>query len=107
MGLYSHNVLGWRITNTVTGDFCLETLDAARGRARPVLFNTDQRGQFTATAFTGRLEKRGVAISMDGLGRALDNVYVEQLWRTVKYAGGLPTKQLRRLAGQAVAAGLL
>lgn len=85
MDLYSRNVLSWRLSNTLTGDFCVEALDAALSRARPQIFNTDQGAQFTATAFTSRLEKRGVAISMDGRGRALDNVFVERLWRTVKY----------------------
>ena len=85
MDLYSRNVLSWRLSNTLTGDFCVEALDAALSRARPQIFNTDQGAQFTATAFTSRLEKRGIAISMDGRGRALDNVFVERLWRTVKY----------------------
>ncbi|NDH94787.1 MAG: IS3 family transposase [Planctomycetia bacterium] len=85
MDLYSRNVLSWRLSNTLTGDFCLDALDAALLRARPEIFNTDQGAQFTATAFTSRLKKRGVAISMDGRGRALDNVFVERLWRTVKY----------------------
>ena len=85
MDLYSRNVLSWRLSNTLTGDFCVEALDAALSRARPQIFNTDQGAQFTATAFTSRLEKKGVAISMDGRGRALDNVFVERLWRTVKY----------------------
>ena len=85
MDLYSHNVLSWRLSNTLTGDFWVEALDAALSRARPQIFNTDQGAQFTATAFTSRLEKKGVAISMDGRGRALDNVFVERLWRTVKY----------------------
>ncbi len=74
MDLYSRNVLSWRISNTLTGDFCLEALDAALLRARPQIFNTDQGAQFTATAFASRLEKKGVAISMDGRGRALDCV---------------------------------
>jgi len=85
MDLYSRNVLSWRLSNTLTGDFCIEALEAALSRARPEIFNTDQGSQFTATAFTSRLEKSGVAISMDGRGRALDNVFVERLWRTVKY----------------------
>ena len=85
MDLDSRNVLSWRLSNTLTGDFCVEALDAALARARPQIFNTDQGAQFTATAFTSRLEKSGVAISMDGRGRALDNVFVERLWRTVKY----------------------
>ena len=85
MDLYSRNVLSWRLSNTLTGDFCVEALDAALKRAQPQIFNTDQGAQFTAAAFTSRLEKKGVAISMDGRGRALDNVFVERLWRTVKY----------------------
>jgi putative transposase len=85
MDLYSRNVLSWRLSNTLTGDFCLEALDAALSRARPEIFNTDQGSQFTATAFTSRLRESGVAISMDGRGRAFDNIFVERLWRTVKY----------------------
>lgn len=85
MDLYSRNVLSWRLSNTPTGDFCREALDAALVKARPEIFNTDQGAQFTATAFTFSLEKSGVAVSMDGRGRALDNVFVERLWRTVKY----------------------
>jgi len=85
MDLYSRNVLSWRLSNTLTGDFCVDALKAALADARPQIFNTDQGAQFTVTAFTSRLEKSGVAISMDGRGRALDNVFVERLWRTVKY----------------------
>ena len=85
MDLYSRNVLSWRLSNTLTGDFCVEALDAALSRTRPRVFNTDQGAQFTSLAFTSRLEKSGVAISMDGRGRALDNVFVERLWRSVKY----------------------
>ena len=83
--VYSRNVLSWRLSNTLTADFCLEAIDAALIKARPEIFNTDQGAQVTATAFTSRLEKNGAAISMDGRGRALDNVFVERLWRTVKY----------------------
>ena len=72
-------------STTLTGDFCLEALDAALVKARPEIFNTDQGAQFTATAFTSRLKKNGVAISINGRGRALDNVFVESLWHTVKY----------------------
>ena len=85
MDLYSRNVLSWRLSNTLTGDFCVEALDAALSRTRPRVFNTDQGAQFTSLAVTSRLEKSGVAISMDGRGRALDNVFVERLWRSVKY----------------------
>ncbi len=85
MDLFSRSVLSWRLSNTVTGDFCIEALEAALARAKPEIFNTDQGAQFTATAFTSRLIESGVAVSMDGRGRALDNVFVERLWRTVKY----------------------
>jgi putative transposase len=83
---YSRYVLTWRLSNTLDGHFCLEALEEAlQGRRRPEIFNSDQGCQFTADAFTGRLKKAGVAISMDGRGRALDNVFTERLWRTVKY----------------------
>ena len=82
---YSRYVLAWRLSNTMDGRFCLEALDEALAAGRPEIFNSDQGSQFTAAAFTGRLEKCGVAISMDGRGRALDNVFVERLWRSVKY----------------------
>jgi putative transposase len=82
---YSRYVLSWRLSNTLDGRFCLEALEEALGRERPEIFNSDQGVQYTALAFTSRLERAGVAISMDGRGRALDNVFVERLWRTVKY----------------------
>ena len=82
---YSRYVIAWRLSNTLDGSFCLEMLDEALSRGRPEVFNTDQGVQFTAEAFTGRLESAGVAVSMDGRGRALDNVFVERLWRSVKY----------------------
>jgi putative transposase len=82
---FSRYVLAWRLSNTLTGTFCLEALDAALAQGKPEIFNSDQGSQFTAAAFTGRLEQAGVAISMDGRGRALDNVFVERLWRSVKY----------------------
>ena len=82
---FSRYVLAWRLSNTLTSLFCLEALDEALSTSRPEIFNSDQGSQFTATAFTGRLESAGVAISMDGRGRALDNVFVERLWRSVKY----------------------
>jgi putative transposase len=82
---YSRYVLAWRLSNTLDGTFCAELLDEVLCRGRPEVFNTDQGVQFTAAAFVGRLEKAGVRISMDGRGRALDNVFVERLWRTVKY----------------------
>jgi putative transposase len=82
---YSRYVLSWRLSNTLDGDFCLEALEEALQICRPEIFNSDQGTQFTSREFTGRLERAGVAISMDGRGRALDNVFVERLWRTVKY----------------------
>jgi putative transposase len=82
---YSRLVLAWRLSNTLDGSFCLEMLEEALSRGRPKIFNTDQGVQFTAEAFTGRLQSAGVAVSMDGRGRCLDNVFVERLWRTVKY----------------------
>jgi putative transposase len=82
---YSRYVLAWRLSNTLDGSFCLEMLEEALGAGTPEVFNTDQGVQFTAAAFTGRLEEAGVSVSMDGRGRALDNVFVERLWRSVKY----------------------
>jgi putative transposase len=85
MDWYSRYVLSWRLSNTLDGQFCLEALEEALARGTPEIFNTDQGVQYTATAFTARLELAGVAISMDGRGRWMDNVFVERLWRTVKY----------------------
>jgi len=82
---FSRYVLAWRLSNTLDGSFCLDMLDEALRRGRPEVFNTDQGVQFTACAWAGRLESAGVAVSMDGRGRCLDNVFVERLWRTVKY----------------------
>ena len=82
---YSRYVIAWKLSNTLDGSFCLEMLDEALEGGRPEVFNTDQGVQFTAVAFTGRLESAGVAVSMDGRGRCLDNVFVERLWRSVKY----------------------
>jgi putative transposase len=85
MDWYSRYVLSWRLSNTLEGTFCVEALEEALRRARPEIFNSDQGSQFTAAAFTGRLEACGVAVSMDGRGRAIDNVFVERLWRSVKH----------------------
>lgn len=82
---YSRYVLAWRLSNSLDTAFCVEALDEALARGRPEIFNTDQGVQYTSREFTGRLETAGVAISMDGRGRALDNVFVERLWRSVKY----------------------
>jgi putative transposase len=82
----SRAVLAWRLANTLDVSFCVEALEAALARhGRPEIFNTDQGAQFTSAAFTGRLAAAGVAISMDGRGRWLDNVFVERLWRSLKY----------------------
>jgi putative transposase len=82
---YSRYVLAWQLSNTLDTAFCLEALERALVQGCPEMFNTDQGVQFTSLAFTSRLEQVGVAISMDGRGRALDNIFVERLWRTVKY----------------------
>ena len=82
---FSRYVLSWRLSNTMEVRFCLEALDEALQRGRPEIFNTDQGSQFTSREYTGRLEAAGVAVSRDGRGRALDNVFVERLWRSVKY----------------------
>lgn len=82
---YSRYVLSWRMSNTLDSRFCLEALEAALRRAKPHIFNTDQGAQFTCREFTGRLEQAEIHISMDGRGRALDNVFVERLWRSLKY----------------------
>src|SRR5262245_35098565 len=82
---YSRYVIAWRLSNTLDGSFCLDMLEEALSRGRPEVFNTDQGVQFTAEAWTGRLERAGVSVSMDGRGRCLDNVFVERLWRSVKY----------------------
>jgi putative transposase len=85
MDWYSRYVLAWRVSANLEGEFCCEALDAALRISQPEVFNTDQGSQYTSEAFTGRLLGRGIAISMDGRGRALDNAFVERLWRTVKY----------------------
>jgi len=82
---FSRYVLAWGLSNTLDGGFCIEALEAACTRTRPEIFNTDQGVQFTSRAFTSRLESWGIAISMDGRGRALDNVFIERLWWSVKY----------------------
>jgi putative transposase len=81
----SRYVLDWRLSNTLSAGFCVEALEAALGRGRrPAIFNTDQGAQFTSDTFTRRLRAADIRISMDGRGRALDNVFVERLWRSVK-----------------------
>ena len=83
---YSRRVLSWRLSNTLTTDFCVEAVEEAmRLYGRPGIFNTDQGSQFTSTEFTGLLNLNGIRISMDGKGCWRDNVFVERLWRTIKY----------------------
>ena len=82
---YSRYVLAWVVSNTQDTAFCLQALEHAFDQGCPEIFNSDQGCQFTSTAFTTRLEAAGVRISMDGRGRVFDNIFIERLWRTVKY----------------------
>lgn len=82
---YSRYVLAWQLSNTLDTHFCMAALQQALSYGQPEIFNTDQGAQFTSDAFTGILADAQIAISMDGKGRALDNIFVERLWRTVKY----------------------
>src|SRR4051795_5405704 len=82
----TRKVLAWRVSNTMEVEFCLEVLEEALARyGRPEIFNTDQGSQFTSPRFTGLLQQAGVRISMDGHGRWMDNVFIERLWRSLKY----------------------
>src|SRR4029079_12588653 len=82
----SRAVLAWRLSNTMDNSFCLEALDEALARhGKPLIFNTDQGSQFTSGEFTARLIAHGIRISMDGRGRYLDNIFIERLWRSLKY----------------------
>ena len=85
MDWFSRRVLSWRLSNTMDVGFCLEALDEALQAGAPEIFNTDQGSQFTSTEFTGQLEQSQVRISMDGRGRCFDNIFIERLWRSVKY----------------------
>jgi putative transposase len=85
MDWYTRYVVSWQLSNTLEGHFCISALEEALSISTPEIFNTDQGSQFTSKAFTSSLDDRGIAISMDGRGRALDNVFIERLWRTVKY----------------------
>jgi len=83
---FSRRVLSWRLSITMDVDFCLEAVEEALARyGRPEIFNTDQGSQFTSEAFTGLIQSNGIAVSMDGRGAWRDNVFVERLWRSVKY----------------------
>ena len=81
----SRHVLAWRLSNTMDSSFCVDALEAALERGTPEIFNTDQGSQFTSTAFTERVLAAGARCSMDGRGRCLDNVFIERLWRSLKY----------------------
>jgi putative transposase len=85
MDWFSRFVLSWALSVTMELDFCVEALKRALGRGRPEIFNSDQGSQFTSEKFTGQLEKRGIAISMGGRGRCFDNIFIERLWRSLKY----------------------
>ena len=82
---YSRYVLSWEVSTSMDTSFCLSALDWALKKGKPEIFNSDQGAQFTSVDFTSRLSEAGIRISMDGRGRALDNVFVERLWRTVKW----------------------
>jgi putative transposase len=82
---YSRYVLAWRLSNTMDAGFCVEALSEALQKGRPDIFNTDQGSQFTGEAFIRLLERHGISISMDGKGSYNDNLFIERLWRTVKY----------------------
>jgi putative transposase len=85
MDWFSRFVLSWSLSVTMELDFCLAALKQALRRGRPEIFNSDQGSQFTSEKFTGELEARDVAVSMDGRGRCLDNIFIERLWRSLKY----------------------
>lgn len=85
MDWFSRFVLSWEVSNTADTAFCLAALDRAFGRGAPEIFNSDQGSQFTSAEFLAALKKRAVRISMDGRGRALDKVFIERLWRSLKY----------------------
>lgn len=86
MDWHSRKVLSWRVSNTLESEFCIEALEQAlRDHGRPEIFNTDQGAQFTSRGFVGLLESHGIQVSMDGRGRAQDNIFIERLWWTLKY----------------------
>jgi len=83
--IYSRKILSWQLSNTLDTEFCVESLKDALKEAKPEIFNTDQGSQFTSYAFTDVLKEHAIKISMDGKGRALDNVFMERFWRSLKY----------------------
>ena len=86
----SRYILSWKLSNTMDTSFCLEALEEALKHGKPKIFNTDQGSQFTSNEFTNRLLLEGISISMDGRGRALDNIFVERFWRSLKYENVYP-----------------
>jgi len=87
---YSRYVVSWKLSNSLESSFCLEMLEEALSMGNPSIFNTDQGVQFTSNAWIGAVEDAGVRVSMDGKGRCFDNIFVERLWRTVKYEDVYP-----------------
>lgn len=85
MDWYSRRVIAWELSNTLQSDFCIRALERALSLGHPEIFNTDQGSQFSCRAFTDKLKEHGIQISMDGRGRAYDNIFVERFWRSVKY----------------------
>ena len=82
---YSRKVLSWKLSNSLDRRFCIEALEEALANNKPEIFNTDQGSQFTSNEFTSILKDRGITISMDGKGRATDNIIIERFWRSIKY----------------------
>ena len=87
---FIRKVISWEFSNLLDIEFCMKALNKALEKRRPEIFNSDQGSQFTSREFTGRLESEGIRISMDGRGRALDNIFIERLWRSVKYENVYP-----------------
>ena len=86
MDWHSRKILSWRLSNTMATDFCIDALEEAiRSYGKPEVFNTDQGAQFTSEAFTDVLKLAKIKISMDGKGRAIDNIFIERFWRNIKY----------------------
>ena len=85
MDWYRRYVLAWKLSNTLEVGFCVDALEEALGTGKPGIFNTDQGSQFTSAAFTGALLEQDIQVSMDGKGRYSDNIFVERLWRSIKY----------------------
>ena len=85
MDWHSRHVLSWKLSNTMDVDFCVQALDQALSQGKPEIFNTYQGSEFTSEVFTGLLLEQGIQVIMDGKGRYLDNIFVERLWRSLKY----------------------